>query len=166
MKKLIVSTLLAAVVAVGLVSGTTGCGTTPGNPSSTNSVSLTPQQLTNTAILVKGTVSSALLLVVQKSGTNSVSYICASGDVLSLFLGGGDFSPEKLQADLQKIPVKGLKSAEAGLVINTLTTVYSLYYADYVQNHINGKQVAAVVLGALRDGVQTACRLSSPSSGP
>lgn len=161
MKKLIASLLLAAAVIASIVgtTGLTGCATTG---SGTNSVpTLTPQQLTNTAILVKGTTASALLLVVQKN-TNAIPYICASADALSLFVSGGDLTPAKLQADLQKLPIKGISKPEAGLVISTVVTAYQLYFADYVQNKVGGNQIASVLLSAIRDGASTACTYSGP----
>jgi hypothetical protein len=156
MKKLIISLALAAVVALGF----TGCATTSGNSSGTNSPAITQAQLDKTAILLKGTVRASLVLLVQKNGTNAQAYVCAAADVLSVTLGSTNYTPGALETRLAKLPVKELKKAEVQLAISVLLTTYEIYYADYVAGKVNGNAVATTLLTAIRDGAAGACSFS------
>jgi hypothetical protein len=155
MKKLI-AVLMSAVLALAVF--TTGCVSPgKGGTSGTNAVPvLTGQQLTNAASLLRTTVRSAMLIVIDKEGTNATSYIALSRDTLSLFLGGTDYSPTALQTDLQKLPVKGLKTVEVQLAISTIIGAYQIYYQDYVAGQIGGNQYAVLLLSAVRDGLADA----------
>lgn len=159
MKKLIAMLALAAVVALGF----TGCATTSGN-----SPAITPAQLEKSAILIKGTVRSSLLLVIDKNGTNAQNYVCLAGEALNVVLSSStNYTPGALEARLAKLPVNGLKKAEAQLAISSILTVYEIYYADYVAGRIGGNQVAFTLLSAIRDGVTGACAFSEGGgSGP
>lgn len=155
MKKLN-AVIMSAVLALAVY--TTGC-VSPGNGGSTgtNAVPvLTGQQLTNAASLLRTTVRSAMLIVIDKAGTNASSYIALSRDTLSLFLGGTNYSPAALQASLQRLPVKGLKNIEVQLAISTIIGAYQIYYQDYVAGQINGNDTAVLLLSAVRDGLADA----------
>jgi len=165
MKKLI-AVIMSAVLALAVFS--TGC-VSPGNGGSggTNAVPvLTGQQLTNSAILLRTTVRSAMLLVINKNGANAVSYTATARDALSLFLGGTNYTPGALQTTLQKLPVKELKSIEVQLAVSTIIGAYQIYYQDYVASQINGNTVAVVLLTALRDGLADAVTMSTTAISP
>lgn len=159
MNKLIAMLALAAVVALGF----TGCATTPGNPPA-----ITPAQLEKSAVLIKGTVRASLILVIDKNGTNAQNYVCLVGEALNLVLSSStNYTPGALEARLSKLPVSGLKKAEAQLAISSILTVYEIYYADYVSGRIGGNQVAFTLLSAVRDGAVGACTFSEGGgSGP
>jgi len=158
MKKLIAMLALAAVMALGL----TGCATTPGN----SQPQITPEKLAKTAVLVKGTVRASLLLVIDKYGTNAQTYICLAGDAMSVALSSSDYTPGSLEKRLTKLPVKELQKTEAQLIVSTILTAYEIYYSDYVTGKINGNQVAATLLTALRDGAVGACSLAEGGTSP
>lgn len=157
MKKLTTLLALAAVVALGF----TGCATTPGN----QPPALTQAKLEKSAILLKSTVRSALLLVIEKNGTNAQNYVCLVGEVFNLTIGGTNYSPGALEKRLAALPNQGLKKTEVQLVISTLLTAYEIYYADYVTGRLGGNRVAFTLLSAVRDGVTGACAFSE-GGGP
>lgn len=153
MKKLIISVMLAAVVAL----GTTGCATTSG---SSGKPEITQEQLDKTAVLLKGTVRAGLILAIEKNGTNAQHYVCLAGSTLDLILSGTDYSPGTLEKRLYALPSKDLKKAEVQLAVSTILTAYEIYYADYVAGKIASDPVAFKLLSAVRDGVAGACALS------
>src|SRR4051812_25935174 len=113
MKK-ISALLLALVLTLGFV----GCATT-GSTGST-SPALTEAQLAKAATLTKTTVRSALILVIDKNGTNAIPYVTLARDTISILLSGTNYSPGALQASLTKLPIKQLKQAEVQLAVSTL----------------------------------------------
>lgn len=156
MKKLIAIAALSIVAAFGL----TGCV----SPSGSQTPAMTQEKLAKTAILLKGSVRSSLILVVDKNGTNAQAYVCASAEVLNVILGGTNYTPGLLESRLLKLPIKELKKSEVQLIVSTLLTAYELYYADYVNGKINGNMVAVTLLTAIRDGVSGACSISEGGS--
>lgn len=155
MKKLIVSIALAAVVALGF----TGCATTSGSPGT--KPALTQEQLDKSAALLKGTVRSGLLLVIDKNGTNAQTYVCLAGDALNVVLGGTNYTPGNLESRLYALPASGLKKAEVQLAISAILTAYEIYYADYVAGKLEAQPVAFALLSAVRDGCVGACAMSN-----
>lgn len=153
MKKFIVSLAMAAVVALGVI----GCATTPGNPQPPE---ITQDKLDKSAILLKGSVRSGLLLVIEKNGTNAQNYVCIAGQAINLLISSTNYTPGAIEKALSKLPSTDLKKTEVQLAISTILTAYEIYYADYVSGRVNGNQVAATLLGAVRDGVIGACEFS------
>jgi len=162
MKKLITSFALAAVV----VFGFTGCTTTTGN----QSPALTQEQLDKASILLKGSVRSGLLLVIDKNGDDAKDYVCLAGESLSTLLRGTNYTPGYLEKRLYALPTKELKKTEVQLAVSAILTAYEIYYGDYVAGRIDGNKTAYVLLSALRDGALGACAFSegdaTPSSNP
>lgn len=153
MKKFI--TLISAL-ALAVVLGT-GCATTNNG---TKPPPLTPEKLEKASVLLKGTVRSALILVIDKNGTNAVPYIALSRDALTLFIGSDNYSPDALLKSLSALPSKALQKAEVKLAISTVVSAYELYYGDYVRGQVNGDEVALKLLKAIRDGCDESLRLS------
>jgi hypothetical protein len=155
-----IATTLISVLGLSFLLMTTGCVTTPngGTPGATNAV--TADKIEKSAVLLKGTVRAALILVIDKNGTNATRYIALSRDALSVFIGGPDFSPTALQASLEKLPAKALQKVEVRLAISTVITAYEVYYGDYVRGQVNGNAVAVKLLTAIRDGCSDALAMS------
>lgn len=158
MKKLITSFALAVLVAIGF----TGCATTTGN----QPTPITQAQLDKTAVLLKGSVRAGLLLVIDKNGTNAQNYVCLAGETLNLLVSSTNYAPGAIETALARLPSKDLKKVEVQLAISTILTAYEIYYADYVSGKLNGNQVAATLLGAVRDGVMGACTFSGVVGPP
>jgi hypothetical protein len=151
-------TALISVLGLGVLLLTTGCATT--NTGGTPPPQITPEKLAKSATLLKGTVRAALILVIDKNGTNATPYIALTRDTLSVFIGGDDYTPEALLASLEQLPEKALKKAEVKLAISTVVTAYEVYWGDYVRGQVNGNVVATTLLTAVRDGCDDALRLS------
>jgi hypothetical protein len=149
-------TALISVLGLSVLLLSTGCvtpnGGTPPPP--------TAQQVEKAATLLKGTVRAALILVIDKNGTNATPYIALSRDTLSVFIGGSDYTPDALLNSLEALPAKALQKPEVKLAISTVVTAYEIYYGDYVRGQVNGNEVAAKLLTAVRDGCDDALLLS------
>jgi hypothetical protein len=126
----------------------------------TNAPVLTPAQLEKSAVLLKGTVRAALVLVIDKNGTNATPYIVLSRDALTEFIGGTNYAPDALLKSLSALPPKALRKAEVQLAISTVVTAYEIYYGDYVRGQVNGNAVAVALLTAIRDGCADALLLA------
>lgn len=137
--------------------GFVGCKTAvPGTPVT----SLTPQQLDDIVALLKGTTSSALVLVIQRNGLNARSYVALTKEVVDHFLLENQSEPGAFEKALYSIPVKELKKPEVALVISTLTTAYTIYYGHYAKGKVGGNLTAVKLLTAVRDGAVNALQLT------
>lgn len=150
MKKII---SLAAIALMGILLATTGCVTT--NPSPDDQA----VKIEKAAVLMKGTVRSALVLVIDKNGTNATPYIALARDTLSTFIGGTDFTPDALLNSLEALPVKALGKPEVKLAISTVVTAYEIYYGDFVRGQVDGNATAIKFITAIRDACDEAIKL-------
>ena len=149
-------TAFISVLGLSVMLLTTGCVTTPtGTPPT-----ITPEQVDKAATLLKGTVRAALILVIDKNGTNATPYIYLAKNTLSLFIGGKDYTPDALLRSLEVLPAKEMQKAEVKLAISAVVTAYEIYYGDYVRNQVNGNVVAVKLLTAVRDGCADAIGMS------
>jgi len=160
---IILSTLIALAVL-----GFTGCATTPAGSGSsgTNQVQITSNQVYKASILLKGTVRSALILVIDKNGSNAAPYISLAASTLSEFIASGNNSPDALLAALNKLPAKALQKPEVQLAVSTVVTAYEVYYGDYVRNQVDGNNIATSLLTAIRDGCLGALAATASPASP
>lgn len=157
MRKLL---LIVPIIALAVIAFT-GCNTVPAGPGSgTNQVQITSNQVARAATLLKGTVRSALVLVIDKNGSNAAPYISLAASTLSEFISSGNNSPDALLAALNKLPTKALQKPEVQLAVSAVVTAYEIYYGDYVRNQVNGNTTATVLLTAIRDGCVDALALT------
>ena len=160
-------TLVFAVIAAGVLLA--GCVTNPSGSVNyttnvvngvTNVVAVTnvvsDAQIDKTCILMKSTVRSALILVIDKNGTNATPYIESAVSVLNEFVGTTNNTPDALLQQLSKLSPKALGKPEVKLAISTVVTAYEIYYGDYVRGKVNGNVVATKLLTAIRDGCSDA----------
>ncbi len=117
--------------------------------------------MAKTAILLKNTTSSSLVLVIAKNGENARSYVDAVKSTIDQLLLTNAPTPVNLQKALYKLPIKELKKPEAVLALNVLLTAYELYYGDYVKGRIGGNETASQLLTAIRDGANDALELTA-----
>lgn len=150
---------LISVLGLGVLLLSTGCVTT-NQGGTTPKPAITPEQLDKSAVLLKGTVRAALIVVIDKNGTNATPYIALARDTISVFVGGTDYSPDALLKSLEALPAKALQKAEVKLAISATVSAYEVYYGDYVRGQVNGNEVAKKLLTAIRDGCGDALSLS------
>jgi len=151
-------TTLISVLGIGVLLLTTGCVTT--NQGGTTPPVITPEKIDKSAVLLKGTVRAALIVVIDKNGTNATPYIALARDTISVFIGGADYSPDALLKSMEALPAKALQKAEVKLAISAVVSAYEVYYGDYVRGQVNGNEVARKLLTAIRDGCGDALLLS------
>ena len=151
-------TALLSVLGLGVLVLSTGCMTTQNG--GVTPLPPTAQQVEKSATLLKGTVRAALILVIDKNGTNATPYITLSRDTLSVFIGGPDYTPDALLNSLSALPAKALQKPEVKLAISTVVTAYEVYYGDYVRGQVNGNDIAVKLLTAVRDGCSDALLMS------
>jgi hypothetical protein len=149
-------TALLTVLGLSIMLLSTGCKTTnPGTPPA-----ITPQQVERSAVLLKGTVRAALILVIDKNGTNATPYIALARDTISVVIGKEDYSPDALLKSLQDLPEKALKKSEVKLAISVVVSAYEICYGDYVRGQVSGNEIARLLLTAVRDGCADSLLLS------
>ena len=136
----------------------TGCSTTGG---STTPGTIDTNKLQKGAILLKSTVSSSVIVATDKD-TNAVVYIKMVGGLLDAIIGGTDYTPAKIEKAISELNIKELKKPEARIAINTVLSLYEIYYGDYVRGRLEGNQTALVLLGAIRDGINQGLGTPSP----
>lgn len=153
-------TALISVLGLGVLLLSTGCVTN--NNGGTKPPAITPEKLEKSAVLLKGATRAALIVVIDKNGTNATPYIALSRDTLSVFVGGDNYTPDALLRSLEALPAKALQKAEVKLAISTVVSAYEVYYGDYVRGQVNGNEVAKKLITAIRDGCDEALRLSPP----
>ncbi|MHC4332175.1 MAG: hypothetical protein ACYSUV_00080 [Planctomycetota bacterium] len=152
MKKII---SLASIALLGILLATSGCVTT-GNQLPEDKAA----KIEKASLLMKGTVRSALILVIDKNGTNATPYIALARDTLSTFISGSDYSPDALLGSMEGLPSKALGKPEVKLAISTVVSAYEIYYGDYVREQVDGNAVAVKFLTAIRDACDGALKLS------
>lgn len=150
-------TVLLSVLGLSVLLLSTGCMTTQNG--GVTPLPPTAQQVEKSATLLKGTVRAALILVIDKNGTNATPYIALARDTLSVFIGGPDFTPDALLKSLSALPSTALQKPEVKLAISTVVTAYEVYYGDYVRGQVTGNEIAVKLLTAVRDGCADALRL-------
>jgi hypothetical protein len=137
----------------GLSITVTGCTTTPSGTNTTGSATnaVDPAVVTRMATVLRTAVGDSVILAMEKS-PSSVDYLVLGKTVLDAFIAGSNFSPVELRKSLQAISTK-LQSAEARIAINTVASLYEIYWGDYVRNRVAGNVAALELLTAARNGM-------------
>src|SRR5690242_6633188 len=129
MKKFIPSVLLVALfLALGalLVTSSSGCKSVPQTTVTngvTNTVIVSELDPVRTSDAIRAVVGTAVPFAIQKD-TNSVAYFRAAAVILSVAANNGNYDPASLQASLDHISVKELRTPEAKSAINAAFGIY------------------------------------------
>lgn len=154
-------TLVAIVAAVALVAGivalgtaTTGCGTL-----NTGSL-VTTNNIASTEVLVQTLTEDSVVLLLSQEGTNARPYVVAVGAAVNTVAGSTNASPAAFTAALKGLPIQGISTVNATIAINAITTVYTLYFNNYVTSSVNQNLVATALLTGIGNGINQALQAS------
>jgi hypothetical protein len=154
-KKLLLMAFTVAVGGCALVATltTTGCGTLTGT-SGTNSVSsVTPEEKAARLASVIGSTAHAGVVLAATKDLNSIAYFRLAAIAVSQFVTGGDLSPGALSTALASTSMNEFKTPAAVLGITTATSLYDVFYGDYVRSNVDNKTVLVTVLRGLSAGI-------------
>lgn len=138
--------LALAFVVLPVVTLTTGCKTTDGQPV------YTVDKAQKVAAVLKSTARSGVVIAWTKD-KNSTPYFKASALALAKFVTGSDLSPTALQLALQETSIRELKTVEAQLAMNTAIGLYEVFWGDMVRERVTGNEPLKVTLQGLVDGI-------------
>lgn len=152
MKKVYAKFAGAALLIGGLIATAIfapGCATTGGPAiiTDTNTVNTVSNYL---AI----TVWEATAYGMRSDSNTTVTVGIAVLSAVNEVRGGTDFTPGALAAAFGKMPIAVLQKPIASILIDSVETLYQLYWASDVQGSINGDYAAKTYLGAFAHGIE------------
>lgn len=156
---------LLLVAVLGLSLGPIGCVT---NQSGKTVVD--PVTAAKLAPVLQATASSAVVFAYSKD-TNCVAYLDAVRAAVQEFALQDSLTPGLLQAKINALPIKALKTPSAQLVISPLLSIYQAFFSQYVQAGLSDNTGLRTLLSALVQGIadgQQSIKLiqESAASGP
>lgn len=137
MKKLFVSLLLMATLV--------GCATS-------GSSGYTVERATKVAAVIKSAARSGTVLAYTKD-KNSLPYLRAVALAISRFATGADLSPTALQLALAETSIKELKTVEAQVALNTVLSVYEVFWGDLARERATVHEPLKITLAGLESGI-------------
>lgn len=142
--------VLLALIAIPIVSP--GCKTVSASDGGTNSAPVVRIDPEMTSDAIRIAVAAAVPFAIEKD-TNSIPYLRAAAIVLNAAADAGNYDPAQLQASLDHISVKELRSAEARAGINAAFAIYRAYAGKAVDAKLSQDVWVKPVLKALADGI-------------
>lgn len=118
----------------------------------TNQVSKSELDPIRTSEAIRTIVSTAVPFAIEKDA-HAIAYFRGATIVLRAAAEGGRYDPDALQATLNTISVKEVRSPEAKACINAALGIYRAYFGEAVNAKLDQNEWVKPVLLALANGI-------------
>lgn len=137
------STLLLLVPALLGLPVVTGCSSTRAPD---------PVRVEQVKGVMQQSVASAALLGIQKD-KKAAPYLSAAAIITCDLASRKQLSPAELSLELSKSDIDALKTVEGQLALNTVISVYSVYFAERLRSDVSEKVYVSALLDTLCVGI-------------